>query len=99
MKTSLSLSSSLTVPDGIVHRDLQGELVLLNLNTGIYFGLDSLGTRIWHLLQERQSLQKILDTLLQEFDVTEAQCREDLFRLIGQMREKGLIEVDNGTVA
>jgi hypothetical protein len=83
-------------PDGIVYRDLQGEAVLLNLNTGTYFGLDPVGTRIWNLLQEQRSLQQILDCLLQEYDVTEAQCREDLLNLIGQMQEKGLVEASNG---
>jgi hypothetical protein len=96
MSDQISMSSSMKTPDGIVYRDLQGEAVLLNLNTGTYFGLDPVGTRIWNLLQEQRSLQQILDCLLQEYDVTEAQCREDLLNLIGQMQEKGLVEVSNG---
>jgi len=99
MSKPISLSVSVKTPDGIVYRDLQGEAVLLNLNTGIYFGLDLVGTRIWSLLQEQRSLQQILDCLLQEYEVTEAQCREDLLNLIAQMREKGLIEVSNGTTS
>jgi hypothetical protein len=91
----LTFSSQVTIPDGVIHRDLQGELVLLNLNTGVYFGLDPLGTRIWHLLQESYPLQKVLDTLLREYEVPEARCREDLVNLITQMRQKGLIEVSN----
>jgi hypothetical protein len=41
--------------DDVVFHDLQGELVLLNLKTGVYFGLDSVGTRIWHLIREHGS--------------------------------------------
>lgn len=99
MSAVLSLSSMVKIPDGIVHRDLQGELVLLSLNSGIYFGLDHLGTRIWHLLQDGRTLQQVLDTVLQEYDVPEAQCRQDLLNLLTQMREKGLIEVSNGTAS
>ena len=99
MTDQFSLSSCVKALDGVIHRDLQGELVLLNLNTGVYFGLDSVGTRIWNLLQEHRSLQMVLDALLQEYDVTEAQGRQDLLTLVSQMREKGLIEVHNGTTA
>lgn len=99
MSAPLSLSFCLKIPDGIVHRDLQGELVLLNLNTGVYFGLDHVGTKIWHLLQEGRSLRSVLDILVKEYDVAETKCREDLLALVTQMREKGLVEVHNGTAA
>ena len=45
----------LTIPEDVVVRDLAGEAVLLHLGTGTYFGLDTVGTRIWHLLAEHQS--------------------------------------------
>lgn len=99
MSETLSLSSTVKVSDGIVHRDLQGELVLLSLNSGHYFGLDALGTRIWHLLGEGQSLEGVIRILVQDYDVTEAQCRQDLLSLIAEMRDKGLIEVCNGTAS
>jgi len=99
MSDWLSLSSTVKIPDGIVHRDLQGELVLLSLDSGIYFGLDLLGTRIWHLLQAGRTLQQVLDAVLQEYDVPEAQCRQDLLNLVTHMREKGLIEVCNGSAS
>lgn len=95
----LALSSYVKVPDGVIHRDLQGEAVLLNLNTGVYFGLDAIGTKIWNLLQEGRSLQQVLDVILQEYEVTDAQGREDLLKLVSQMQEKGLIEVHHGTTA
>ncbi len=92
-----SLTSSVSIPDGILFRELQGEGVILNLNTGVYFGLDPVGTRIWQLLQDARPLQQVLDALLQEYDVPEARCREDLLTLLAQMRDKGLIEVSDGT--
>ncbi len=73
--------------------DLQGELVLLNLKTGVYFGLDSVGTRIWHLLREHGSLQKVRDSLVEEYEVIEARCEHDLLNLVSLLRENGLLEV------
>ena len=99
MYGNLALSTRLQIPDGIARRDLEGELVLLNLNSGIYFGLDPVGTRIWHLLETGQTLSQVLSLLLEEYDVTEAQGRQDLERFITQMREKGLIAIAHETVS
>ncbi len=89
----ISLTSHVRVGEDVVFRDLEGELVLLNLTTGVYFGLDPIGTRIWHLIREQRSLQEILDALVAEYEVTEGQCERDLLHLVGQLRKKGLIEV------
>ena len=99
MQPSLSLTSRIAIADGVVFRDLQGELVLLNLQTGVYFGLDPVGTRIWQLLQDHRSVQTVLDRLLEEYDVAEAQCRDDLMHFIALGLEKGLFELHDGTAA
>ena len=95
MKQELSLTLQVCIPDGVLSRDLQGELVILDLKTGVYFGLDPVGTRMWHLLQEHQFLQKVLDSLVDEYEVTEAVCANDLLGFVAKMLEKGLVEVNN----
>lgn len=97
MHTALSLTSYLRIPDGVLSRNLQGEEVILNLNTGIYFGLDPIGTRAWHLIHEHRSLRQVLDMLLEEYDVTEGSCAQDLLDLVAQMQKKGLVEIGDGT--
>jgi hypothetical protein len=99
MLNGLSLSTRLQIPEGVVHRELEGELVVLNLHTGVYFGLDPVGTRIWQLLQEHQVLQLVLDRLLEEYEVAEAQVRDDLLKFVALGLEKGLFELHSGTTA
>jgi len=89
----ITLASRIRINDDVVFHDLQGEAVILNLKTGVYFGLDPVGTRIWHLLQERPSLQAVLDALVEEYAVTQARCAEDLLRFAARLREQGLVEV------
>ncbi len=96
MRQELSLASRVRIPDGVLSHDLQGEAVILDLNTGLYFGLDPVGTRIWHLIQEHQFLQKALDSMVEEYEVGEAQCTQDLLSFVSLMREKGLVvEINN----
>lgn len=89
----LSLASRLRIRDDVVFHDLQGEVVILNLNTGVYFGLDRLGTRIWQLVQRHGSLRKVLEALVEEYEVTEARCASDLLEFVTRLREEALIEV------
>jgi hypothetical protein len=85
-----------TIPDHVMVRDLAGEAVVLHLGTGTYFGLDSVGTRIWHRLAERRSTEAIVPLLLQEFDVDEERLRSDLHALVTQLlAQRLLVEADD----
>ncbi|MEK7435723.1 MAG: PqqD family protein [Pseudomonadota bacterium] len=81
----------LAVSDEVVLRDLAGEAILLDMNTNTYFGLNPVGTRVWHLLAEQQSTETIIPLLLQEFEVEERQLRTDLEKLVQQLLEKKLL--------
>lgn len=81
----------LTIPEDVMVRDLAGEAVLLHLGTGSYFGLDSVGARIWHLLAEHQSTEAVVPLLLQEFEVDERQLSLDLETLVTQLLAQGLL--------
>jgi len=88
-----ALNDSVEIDDQVVFRELEGEMVLLNLETGIYFGLDPVGTRIWTLLREHESLQQVFEVLLQEYDVPEPVLKADLLRLAREFSSHGLARV------
>lgn len=83
-----------TIPHDVVSRDLAGEAVILHLANGTYFGLNEVGTRIWNLLAEHGSTEQVLLPLLAEYEVEEAELRQDLEALLQTLAEKGLIVVD-----
>jgi len=57
------------VPTHVLVRHLDGECVLLNLETEKYFGLDATGTRMWELLTHSPSIEAAFDKLAEEFEV------------------------------
>ena len=87
----LSLRHSITVAPDIVFREVDGEAVILNLETGLYFGLDQVGTRIWQLIHEHGSLQKVFETMRNEFDVGSDALERDLLGLMDELCVKGLV--------
>jgi hypothetical protein len=90
-----SLSSHVHIPDGILFHMLEDEVVLLNLSTGVYFGLNRVGTRIWQLLnaEPSQSLREIANVLVGEYGTTKHRCTKELLALVALLEEKELLEV------
>ena len=88
------MEANIRISDDVVFRDLAGEAVILNLATGTYFGLDGVGSRIWHLLAEHGSTERIIEALLAEYQVEEPQLRRDLDDLTVQLMDKGLVRAD-----
>jgi len=77
-------------------RDVGGESVILDLESGRYFGLNSMGARMVALLSTSDSIQAAHESLLREYDVDSKRLRQDLDNLIQQLLEHGLIEVNRG---
>jgi Coenzyme PQQ synthesis protein D (PqqD) len=88
----LTLNDRVAIPDSVIAREVEGETVLLNLDTGVYFGLDAVGTAIWRAIQDDGRLVHAVAAVERDYDVDPAVAREDLLRLIAEMIAKGLLQ-------
>lgn len=88
-----SLSSTISVPANVMFRDLAGESVLLELESGQYFGLDEVGTRMWALLEKHGAVGPTFRALLEEFEVQEAQLERDLLAFVERLADHRLVDV------
>lgn len=93
MKPIIDETSRISPAQDQVFTELNGEMVLLNTKSGVYYGLDETGSRIWSLLQDSNTPKGILKSLLNAYEADPATCKADLFRLLTQLNEAGLIEV------
>jgi hypothetical protein len=78
-----------------ISSDLGGEAVILNMNTGIYHGLNEVGAFVWNLIEQPQLVQDIQQRLLQEYEIEVSVCKLDLFALLKDLQDAGLIEIKN----
>ena len=86
-----NLADAFAVSPTVVFRQLEDGAVLLDLESGVYFGLDEVGTRVWALLIERGTPGAVCDALLEEFDVEPAVLTGDVLRLVGELQQNGLV--------
>ena len=85
--------TKLVIPSQVMSREVGDETVILDLGSGMYFGLDPVGARIWRLLSEGQALESIVTTLHGEYNVDEDQLRQDVTELVNELVSRGLAEV------
>ena len=78
-----------------VSSDLGGEVAILDLKAGVYYGLDAVGARIWSLIQKPRTVNEIRDILLEEYEVEPERCEHDLLALLRRLADEGLVEVRN----
>ena len=91
MKTSL-LEKVVPSKD-VLTQEVSGEMVLMDLSSEQYFGLDAVGTRIWNLLDQATAPADLLSILLREYEVEQHQLESDIEELLGQLLEAGLLRV------
>ncbi len=89
----MEFKQKISFSDAVFAQEVDGEMVLLDMNSENYFGLDEVGCAIWQAMQEHQSLQGVFDAMLHSYDVEAERLEKDLTTFVEQLREAGLIEL------
>ena len=90
---SISFAERLILPEDVLISNVEGESVLLNLNSERYFGLDEVGTRMLSVLTTSNSIQTAYEVLLEEYEVENETLHRDSAELVERLVDQGLLEV------
>lgn len=90
---SVTLNDIVKIPEDVVFREVEGEMVLLNTGTGTYYGLDAVGSRMWDLLAEKKNIREVMEMMLQEYEVAAEDLQRDILHLVQELKTRGLVEV------
>ena len=86
--SNISSNTILQQNDSLITSEIDDELLILDSKTGEYFKIDPIGLSIWKLLTEPTKVQQLLDKLVEDFEVEEAQCKADTLPFIEMLVEK-----------
>jgi hypothetical protein len=75
---------------------LGAELAILDLGSGMYYGLDEIGAEIWKLIEKPIKMRAVRDALLERYEVEPARCEADLIKLLAELHSRGLIRIVAG---
>ena len=90
---TINLDTLISTPEAVYTQDIDDETILLDIQSGHYFGLDLVGSRMWQLMREHGALRPTYETLLTEYEVDPERLEADLLALAEKMTEKGLVEI------
>jgi hypothetical protein len=88
---AVTLSTRLVPSGDVAFREIAREGVLLDLESGTYFGLNGVGTRAWMLVQDGRDLRAVHTALVEEYDVQADVLETDLIAWAEQLLRDGLV--------
>jgi hypothetical protein len=95
------MSTKLT-PETIVQRNpklianhMDGEIVMMSIDNGEYYGLDEIGSRIWELMGNPIRIDDLINMLTEEFEVQKEECANDTMEFLNDLEEKHLLVLNS----
>ena len=90
------LNTKLTIPPEVKSQQVDDETVLLDLASGMYFGLDVVGRRIWELITQGKNLGEAASVITAEYEVEEALAQRDVIEFVRDLVDRGLLTDGRG---
>jgi hypothetical protein len=75
----------------IITNEIDDEILMMSIEDGKYYGLNPVGSEIWKLLEKPQTIEDIIPTLIEIFDIDEEICRKESLIFIETMIENNII--------
>jgi hypothetical protein len=91
MTESTEIVGTVRRADAPLTANVGDELLMMSVEQGRYFNLNSVGTRIWELLAVPMSVDGLVTALADEYDVDPATARAEVVRFVGELRARGLL--------
>ncbi len=95
LQTMSTLATRVSIPEKVLCRDLGAEAVVLDLESGTYYGLDEMGLRMWTLLQSHGDVRSVHKALLEEYEVSCERLRQDLLDFVDLLASRKLVEIQD----
>lgn len=89
----IALDSTISRNPEIDATDLEGEVVMMNLDKGQYYMMNDVGSRIWGIIKEPILVNEIINTLLLEFEVEKNECKEAVVEFLKNLKHADLISI------
>jgi hypothetical protein len=93
MSQPITLKSKIIRNPELVENTIDGEVVMMSIESGEYFGLNEVGSSIWQLIENSTTVHDIIGKLLDEYDTTPQECIKDTIEFLEQLRGKNVIKV------
>lgn len=86
-------------PDEVAAKIIDGEAVLINLATGVYYSMRGSGAFVWSRLEAGSNVARLSAALAERYGIGSEQARQHVERLLGELQTEGLVVASDGPLA
>lgn len=92
-RSKLGLDTAVAQAEGLPSTYIGDEIAFMSIKNSKYYGLDSVGTRIWALIEQPKHIGEVVDELLKEYNVERTTCEDNVLELMEKLLEEELIHI------
>ena len=82
--------------DEVAAKVIDGEAVLINLATGVYYSMRGSGAYLWSQLEPGSTLSRLGDIVAIRYGIDPELAQRDVQRLVAELHAEGLVTLDEG---
>jgi hypothetical protein len=94
MVATVSLQSQVARSAELAYSAIEGDVTMMNIQTGKYYGLTTVGARIWALLENPMPVTALCDQLIAEYRVNRDTCEGEVLTFLQKMADEGVITLN-----
>src|SRR5262245_43710903 len=93
MENSMDSGMMIRRSAAMLHSEINNETVMIDMEKGLYYALDDIGSRIWALADQPIAMRHLCDRLTIEYAVSPEQCREEVAQFLEELLSNGIVEI------
>ncbi len=91
MENIMDFSKKIVVSENVFVQEIDDEIVMLDMNSENYFGLNNIGSEIWKLMQEKETIQEIYEAMKDAYDIDGETLKNDIENLFANLEKNRLV--------
>jgi hypothetical protein len=92
--SSISKHARIAINPQHLVAELDGDVVIMSIDTGTYYGLDAVGACVWKLLAQPQTFTEVVDGVVGQFEADTEVVERDLTAFLKEMQSEGIISIN-----
>jgi hypothetical protein len=89
---ALDMNSVVTRTGQSTAANVDNDLVIVHFDTNAYYGFDTIGRRVWEIIETPHKVAEVCDVLRQEYDVSQEQCEADVLGFLEELEQNRILE-------
>lgn len=76
---------------GLIAAEMDGDIVMMSVETGTYYGLTGIAPQIWEALESPKTVEELHSQMLSLYEVEGDELLADLASFLSEMQKNGLV--------